>query len=591
MEDIQTEVLIIGGGPTGMLCGIYLDLLGIKNVVIERQSEISPHPKAHELSARSIEILGQLGISLATLKKEASPHSDASRILFSHSINQEIGEIDLLAGGNDEKYKTHLASPEPYLNLSQTALEQIIREKLETCIHSQLLLGQQWESLQEEKEGVKSLILNREANKSFSIRSQYVICADGAGSRSRKALGIEMKGQDKIDDFISIYFEHNLRDFIRKPAKLYWIMNPFAPGTFIAHHIERRWVYHFPIFSPYEKKEDFSEEMLKERILTALGDKSIPLEIKSISFWRMTCQMAQTFRKGRCFLAGDAAHRFPPTGGLGMNSGIGDAQNLCWKLALVLQNRANPQLLDSYESERRPVIELNSAESLKNYFKIWEVPLSLGLNPKMMKWEVILRNSFLGKLIPEPWIAAIKRKLSKKIRAILANPPALLKVKQAIRNQIEHFDRIGLDLGYYYEKGAIVLNPSEKLPRQGVSEYQPSIVPGVRFPHFWVCQEGKKVSSQDWLQADRFTLLCNDQGEAWWKQSAKKLRPTLTSLIDIRNIQQVFEDAGTTGDFKTYYPIEETPLLLIRPDGQVAWKPETLNIDINSVFEKLIPSL
>ena len=107
-----------------------------------------------------------------------------------------------------------------------------------------------------------------------------------------------MIGEDKINDFISVYFELNLRDYLKKTAKLFWIMNPAAPGTFIAHHIEKRWVYHFPIFTPYEKKEDYTEEVLEERILTALGNPDIPLDIDSISFWRMTCQIAEKFRKG-----------------------------------------------------------------------------------------------------------------------------------------------------------------------------------------------------------------------------------------------------------------------------------------------------
>lgn len=590
-KELSTDVLIIGGGPTGMIAAIYLDLLGISSIVVERQFEISEHPKAHELSARSIEILCQLGFSIEELKEEASPHEDASRILFGHSLNQTFGEIDLLEGGNDEKYKIHLASPEPYLNLSQTSLERIIRKKLKTCKKSQLLIGHQWEEMQEQQGGVKSKVLNRLEETSFSINSQYIICADGAGSRSRNALGIQMQGRDRIDDFISVYFELNLRDFVKKAAKLYWILNPKAPGTFIAHHIERRWVYHFPIFSPYEKKEDFTKEILKERILIALGDNEISLEIKSVSFWRMACQIAESFRKGKAFLVGDAAHRFPPTGGLGMNSGIGDAQNLCWKLALVIQNKANENLLDTYEMERKPVIELNSQESLYNYFKIWEVPQSLGLNPKMMKWQAILFNTFPIKLFPKKWkdtfLSKIQNNLSKKILDILEKPQKLQKVQQAVKNQIEHFDRIGLDLGYAYEEGAII-SSSDKLPKQTVSQYQASIEAGVRFPHFWICDEGKKMSSHKWLSPEQFTLLCNEEGFAWWAANEHKLSPPISSLVKAIDVTNSFDDLPENSPAKTFYPIENTPLLLIRPDGQVAWKPKNLEVDISAIFKQLI---
>ncbi|MEO1437954.1 MAG: FAD-dependent monooxygenase, partial [Bacteroidota bacterium] len=314
---LHTDVLIIGGGPAGMVSAIYLDLLGIKSVVVERQFEISKHPKAHELSARSIEILVQLGFSIEDLQSEASSYRDASRVLFGFNVNHEIGEIDLLAGGNDEKYQTHLASPHPYLNISQTELEKIMRQRLQKCQNAQLHIGTQWQNMTESPDGITSTLLNRTTEKEYAIQSQYVICADGASSRSRKALGIKMIGDEKIHDFISVYFEHDLKDYLHKTAKLFWIMNPEVPGTFIAHHIEKRWVYHFPIYTPYERMEQYPESVIRERVLKALGDPDIPIKIESINLWRMTCQVAERFSKGRAFLVGDAAHRFPPTGGLG----------------------------------------------------------------------------------------------------------------------------------------------------------------------------------------------------------------------------------------------------------------------------------
>ena len=108
---LTADVLIIGGGPAGMRSGIYLDLLGVSSIVLERKPEISVHPKAHELSARSIEILCQLGFTLEELREEASSYRDASRVLFGHTINHELGEIDLLEGGNEKKYEKRLDSP------------------------------------------------------------------------------------------------------------------------------------------------------------------------------------------------------------------------------------------------------------------------------------------------------------------------------------------------------------------------------------------------------------------------------------------------------------------------------------------------
>lgn len=590
-SQLTTDILIIGGGPAGMLSAIYLDLLGISTIVLERKLEISEHPKAHELSARSIEILCQLGFTIEELKAEASPHEDASRVLFGHTINQELGEIDLLEGGNDEKYKAHLASPEPYLNLSQTELEKIMRRRLLTCANSQLLLGHQWEHMREDNNVVASEIFDLRKKKNYNIQSKYVICADGAGSRSRKYLGIPMIGAEKINDFISVYFELNLRDYVKKPAKLYWIMNPEAPGTFIAHHIEKRWVYHFPIFTPSEKKEQFTEEILKDRILKALGNPDIPLEIKSISYWRMTSQIAHHFRKGSAFLVGDAAHRFPPTGGLGMNSGIGDVQNLCWKLAMVIKGTASEKLLNTYDVERRPIIELNTAESLRNYYKIWEVPKSMGLNPHALEWQAKIENSTIFKAIPKSWTNALKKRLtrmlSKKILAIPNQPKLHGKVKTVIKDQIEHFDRIGLDIGYYYKKGAIIFNEFRNPPEQKVSEYQPSIEPGVRFPHFWIYQDGKKMSSHDWLDPSKFTLLCDHEGQRWWNKNIEKYSSEIQKMFKVVNVANQLQNQPETALEKSFYDIDGVPILLIRPDGQIAWYPETLRVNLDVILKKL----
>ncbi|MCH1454219.1 MAG: FAD-dependent monooxygenase, partial [Flavobacteriaceae bacterium] len=325
----KAEILIIGAGPSGMVSALCLAKLGVSSIVIERNTGINEHPKAHELNARSIEILEELGVSSEELIKEAAPFSDGARILFCQTINEEYGRIDLFADkARRAKYEQHLKSKTPYLNLSQTELEKILLQKVKENPLIELLFQHQWESLTQDEEGVKSEILDRQKEATFSIESQYVLAADGAGSRCRKFVEIPFIGPDKVDDFVSAYFENNLRNHVQTPAKLFWIFNPAAAGTFIAHHIEKRWVYMQPIYLDYEKKESFTKAYLENRIKKALCDESLDIDVKSINYWRMSAQIAETYRKNRVILVGDAAHSFPPTGGLGMNTGISDAHNI-----------------------------------------------------------------------------------------------------------------------------------------------------------------------------------------------------------------------------------------------------------------------
>ena len=264
---------------------LFRSKLGISSVIVEKNAGVNKHPKAHELNARSIEILEELDISTEELIKEASPFSDGARILFCQTIKEEYGRIDLFADeGLKEKYKRHLKSKTPYLNLSQTELEKILLRKAKENPLIELLYQHEWQSLRQDDTAVKSEILDLKKETIFNIESQYVLAADGAGSRCREFLEIPFIGPDKVNHFVSAYFENNLRDYVQTPAKLFWIFNPEAAGTLIAHHIEKRWVYMQPIYLDYEKKESFTKAYLENRIKKALGNESLEIDVKSISY-------------------------------------------------------------------------------------------------------------------------------------------------------------------------------------------------------------------------------------------------------------------------------------------------------------------
>ncbi|MEM6805356.1 MAG: FAD-dependent monooxygenase [Bacteroidota bacterium] len=577
----STDVLIIGAGPSGMISALCLAKLGISCIIVERNSAINEHPKAHELNTRSIEILQELGFAEEAFVAEASPISDGAKILFCNTINEEFGRIDLEADEERrEKYKRHLQSSRPYLNISQTALEKIILKKVESTPQIELCFDHAWQSLEEKDSFIESDILHKSESESFRIRSQFVIAADGAGSPCREFLGIKMEGPDNIQDFASAYFESNLRSHVKTAAKLYWILNPFAAGTFIAHHMEKRWVYMLPAYLEYQKKEDFTKTFFEKRIKTALGNPDLAIEIKSINFWRMSAQIAERYREGRILLVGDAAHRFPPTGGLGMNTGIADAHNISWKIAAVLSAKASLDFLDSYELERRPIAAQNTEESLQNFHKILEVPEAFGLGreglEKMAKFRASTPGKFLPEFLKEALIRLVTSLAERKLKKYYKDPTLKAKVEESIAEQMPHFDRIGLDIGYIYKNGAIISDSNTPpLAQNRVMDYIPSTHPGARFPHIDLSTSKQYDSTHDFIGYEHFTLIIREKGQTWEKAYRQFIQKDITELSLIK-LAELNLPSVNYEELCKQLEIEADGALLIRPDGHIAFRSKSL---------------
>ncbi|GBF51067.1 hypothetical protein LPTSP4_25980 [Leptospira ryugenii] len=539
----ETEILIIGAGPTGMVMSLALTKYGIQNIILERTNEIQKHPKAHEISGRTLEIIHSLGVSLKELVKEASDQETASKITFCKTIRSPFGSIDLQEPSIGKKYEgTYSISP-PYLNISQTELETILRSHLSQKKSSTLALNMEWISSEEDSDGIVSCVKDLKTQELFQIRSQYLIACDGANSAVRNHLSIEMLGPKKLQDVVNVFFTDDLSNDLQIPAKLNWIFDARFPGVLIAHHPKKRWVYHHPIDLSWDRLENYDKAFFQKTLRTIIEKPDdYQFSISSIKHWQMSAQIAKTFFKNRIFLLGDAAHRFPPTGGLGLNSGVIDACNLSWKLKFVLHRNVSTSLLSTYELERKPVVRKNALESVKNWKRLLSIPkalgisLSLGIYLKRLIHAKILLVCFNHKR-KQAFMDQIAYWANRKIESSLKDSRKKAKIKNAIQAQIPHFDRLNLDITYSYAKQT-----------QGLV--------GRRFPHFFIGDR----SSHSYLDSESIqAFVFGDNESNQILKSEMLLMGIPLTVHKVPNIDSPMQDLS----------IPKYGCVLVRPDGHV----------------------
>lgn len=558
MDRIEVPVLIVGAGPVGVMAGLLLARQGVATHIVERRSGSQRAPAAHVVNARTFEICRQAGVDMDAVRNAAKDPADAGSTFWVTKLGGEVlGQLPFERQTDDVLALT----PTPLRNLSQHRFEPILLDALRGAGAAAPRYGHRWDAAEQDDGGVTSRITELETGCVYEVRSRYLLAADGAGSPVRKWLGIPQLGPERLQSFVMIHFEANLRALVDDcPGVLYWICDPECSGTFVAHDIDREWVFMHSWDPERESVDRYDVATCEALVRRALARSDVPLTIRTISPWTMTCQVAERYRDGRVFLLGDSAHRFPPTGGLGLNTGVQDAHNLVWKLAAVEAGWAAPSLLDTYESERQPVAQYNADQSLQNAIRLLEVPRALGFSDD----AELSRRHFAE---------------------TIADPARRREVAAAIANQAEHFDMLGLQLGFSYETGALVADGTDKpVPANPVRDFIPTSRPGARLPHGWVERDGQRISTLDLVSLQGLTLLVGPDGSAW-VQAARTVDMPIGCL-------QIGRDITDPADWWTSVAgLGPDGALLVRPDQHVAFRSRNAAADSGAVLAHTIATI
>ncbi|MFC9297269.1 FAD-dependent monooxygenase [Streptomyces sp. NPDC057011] len=575
--DRHVPVLIVGGGGSGLTSSLALSDLGIASLLVERHPSTSVQPKAHILNARTMEIFEHLGVA-ADIYREGSPPENCGAMVWLSSLggdepyDRKVLHRTSAFGGGELAARYAKASAQPHANLGQRWLEPLLRRHAEERAPDGLLFHHELLDLTEDEEGVTATVLDRDTEKTFRVRCSYVIAADGGKTIGRLRDDVEMEGTPTFLEWINLHVRADFSPFIPyDDAVVNRVSSLSEDGTLehcgVVPMGPRRWGRHSEewtlMFSrpPGDRgAAELDDETIVKMVRGTLKlPDDHPMEVESISRWPVEGTVARRFRSGRVFLVGDAAHRHPPSGALGLNTAVQDAHNLAWKLALVLNGPADEALLDGYDAERRPVAARVVERALFSLFN--QIAFTAG-------------TGVVQGARPE-WNRA-------QMTALFSDTPDGETRRAVLR---EYFDtnrittaHLGLEMGYDYADAGRVTPDGTPRPQADPLglQYPQTARPGSRLPHAWLYRDGRRVSTHQLHTAPgSFLLLAGSHGQAWLEAAGRLARRHGVRIDAYAVTTAAGTDSGLAdadGEWSRLRGHDEDGAVLVRPDGFVTMR-------------------
>lgn len=527
----KPEVIVVGAGPVGLGAALELARFGIRSLIIEKHESTSWHPKTRNFNTRTMEIARGWGPAVyQRLRSIDTPPGWKSPIRFLDSaVGRQVAAIE---SRGFEGPGPDVSPAQPVMS-SQELIEEIL---LEACFATGLVeVRFQCEAVALERGGQPGdtsaalRVRSRTNGAEETLEAEAIVAADGADSILRGELGLQMEGVRGRGHLVNCYFRAPLEPYLgERTAVLYFVSNERARGVLQPLDAEGRWLCQIGVPTAQWSPEQFTKDDARDWVRAASGVDDLAVEVISLGFWQSNAIVADRLVSGRVVVCGDAAHQFPPTGGLGVNTGLQGMHNAMWKLAFALKGHASWALVETYDTERRGLAREIADQSLENSVNVARIHA-----------------------------------------AAIAGGESGLSPEQVATGARRYGNHLGVELGASYASAAVIADgtaPPEVA--DAYSDYIPSATPGRRAPHVWLGRRDGRVSTLDLFGAG-FTLLAGPEARGWRALARGYARAEGAPLACYQVGGAGLHDDGA---FCRAYGIGADGAVLVRPDGHIAMR-------------------